>query len=210
MPSLLAVHVDRLVVDDRLVLVQEADERVDAALVQELVALPVRRARRRCVIVTPPLRNASSRSRWASVSKLKSTVSKICGSGLKVTLVPRFLVVPVTSRLVDRRAALVGSACRPAPLRQISSVERLRQRVDDRDADAVQTAGNLVAVVVEFAAGVQHRQHDFGRRLAAGVLIDRDAAAVVDDRHRAVDVERDVDLVAEPASASSIELSTTS
>ena len=50
------------------------------------------------VIVTPPLRNASSRSRCASVSKLNSVVSKICASGLNVTLVPRFLVVPVTSR----------------------------------------------------------------------------------------------------------------
>ena len=36
---LLAVHVNRLVVDDRLVLVQVADEGVDAAFVQELVAL---------------------------------------------------------------------------------------------------------------------------------------------------------------------------
>ena len=31
------------------------------------------------------------------MSKLKSVVSKICGSGLKVTFVPRFFVVPVTS-----------------------------------------------------------------------------------------------------------------
>ena len=45
----------------------------------------------------PPLRNASSRSRWASVSKLKTVVSKICVSGLKVTLVPRRFVVPVIS-----------------------------------------------------------------------------------------------------------------
>ena len=60
-------------------------------------------------------------------------------------------------------------------------VEPFGQRVHDRDADAVQTAGNLVAVVVELAAGVQHRQHDFGGRLAALVHVDRDAAAVVDD-----------------------------
>ena len=61
----------------------------------------------------------------------------------------------------------------------------------------MQTAGNLVAVVVELAAGVQHRQHDFGGRLAARVQVDRNAAAVVDDGDRAVDVHRDVDLVAE-------------
>jgi hypothetical protein len=50
------------------------------------------------VMTRPALRNASSRRRWASVSKLKSVVSKICASGLKVTLVPRRFVVPVTSR----------------------------------------------------------------------------------------------------------------
>ena len=61
----------------------------------------------------------------------------------------------------------------------------------------MQAARHLVAVVVELAAGVEHGQHDFGGRFAALVLIDRDAAAVVDDRHRAVDVDRDVDLIAE-------------
>ena len=60
----------------------------------------------------------------------------------------------------------------------------------------MQTARHLVAVVVELAAGVQDGQHDFGGGLAAGVLIDRNAAAVVDDRDGVVDVDRDVDLVA--------------
>ena len=44
---------------------------------------------------------------------------------------------------------------------------------------------------------MQHRQHDFRGRLAALVAIDRDAAAVVDDRDRSVDVNRHVHLVAE-------------
>ncbi len=43
----------------------------------------------------PALRKASSRSRWASTSKLKSVVSKISASGLKVILVPRRSVTPV-------------------------------------------------------------------------------------------------------------------
>ena len=47
--------------------------------------------------MTPPFRNASSRRRWASVSKLKTVVSKISASGLNVTFVPRRFVVPVTS-----------------------------------------------------------------------------------------------------------------
>ena len=144
----------------------------------------------------PPFRNASSRSRWASVSKLKTVVSNTCVSGLKVTFVPRRLVVPVISRSRRGRAALVALLVDLAVAPDFE-VERLGQRVDDRDADAVQPARHLVAVVVELAAGVQHGQDDFGGRFAARVPIDRDAAAVVDDRDRPVDVNRDVDLIAE-------------
>jgi hypothetical protein len=47
-------------------------------------------------------------------------------------------------------------------------LERLAQRVDDRDADAVQAAGHLVAAAVaELAAGVQDGEHDLDRRAAA-------------------------------------------
>ena len=61
----------------------------------------------------------------------------------------------------------------------------------------MQAAGDLIAVVVELAAGVQHGQDHFRRRLAAFVVIDRNAAPVVDDRDRTVDVDGDVDLIAE-------------
>ena len=44
--------------------------------------------------------------------------------------------------------------------------EPLRQRVDDRDAHAVEAAGDLVAAAAELAAGVQHGEHDLGRALA--------------------------------------------
>jgi hypothetical protein len=75
---------------------------------------------------------------------------------------------------------------------------RTSTRVDDRDADAVQAAGDLVAAAVaELAAGVQDGQHDLDGRLA--LLLHRrdgDAAAVVDDRDRVVGVDRDVDAVA--------------
>ena len=131
------------------------------------------------------------------MSKLYSTVSKICGSGLNVTFVPRRCVVPVDLEIGERVAALVALLVDLAVAPDLE-IEPLRQRVHDRDADAVQAAGHLVAVVVELAAGVQHGQHDFGRRLAAGVPVDRNAAAVVDDGDRVVDVDRDVDLVAEP------------
>ncbi len=76
-----------------------------------------------------------------------------------------------------------------------------RQRIDHADTDTVQTTGNLVAVVVELATGVQHGHDHFGSRhfaieLFAHLLVfaDRDTATVVGNRHRAVgmDVHRDV------------------
>ena len=76
-------------------------------------------------------------------------------------------------------------------------IQRFRQGVDHRHANAVQAARHLVAVVVELAARVEHRQHDFRGRLAADVLVHGNATAVVDHCHRTVDVDGDVDLVAE-------------
>ncbi len=148
------------------------------------------------VMRTPPFRKASSRRRCASVSKLKIVVSKISVSGLKVIFVPRRFVVPVTSRSRGRVPALVALLV-DLPVAPDLEIERLGEGVHHRHADAVEAARHLVAVVVELAAGVQHGQHDLGGRLAARVLIDRDAAPVVDDGDGAVDVQGDVDLVAE-------------
>ena len=76
-------------------------------------------------------------------------------------------------------------------------VELLAQRVDAADADAVQTAGDLVVGGVELAAGVELGEHDLhrGHGLAGGqrLVVDRDAAAVVDDGDGVVDVDGDVD-----------------
>ena len=80
------------------------------------------------------------------------------------------------------------------------------QGVDDGYADAVQAAGNGIAVAAEFAAGVEHRQYDFDGRLADLMHGYGNAAAVVDDgnavvsfnRHfnvRAVSCQRFVDTV---------------
>ena len=78
-------------------------------------------------------------------------------------------------------------------------VQLLGQRVDDRHADAVQAAGDLVAAAVaELAAGVQHGQHDLDGGQAL-LLHDRDgdAAAVVGDGDRVVRVDGHGDLRAE-------------
>jgi hypothetical protein len=76
-----------------------------------------------------------------------------------------------------------------------------RQRVHARDAHAVQAARDLVAVLVELAAGVQLGQRDLGGRALGLVLVVHlhaggDAAAVVDDGDRVVGVDRDQDVVA--------------
>ena len=77
-------------------------------------------------------------------------------------------------------------------------IEPVGERVDDRDADAVQAAGNFVSVAIEFSAGVQHGHHDFGGGLFfRGVHVDGNAAAVVDDGDAVVVVHGDVDFVAE-------------
>ena len=69
-----------------------------------------------------------------------------------------------------------------------------RQRVDDRDADAMQAAGHLVGILVEFPAGVQLGHDDLGRRHAFLVVnAGWNAAPVVGDRDRAVGVEGDGD-----------------
>src|SRR5699024_862997 len=71
-----------------------------------------------------------------------------------------------------------------------------RQRVDDRESDAVQAAGGDVRAAAELAAGVQlGGDHLDARKAGAGLLVGRDAAAVVVDLDRVVGVQRDLDVV---------------
>ena len=70
-----------------------------------------------------------------------------------------------------------------------------RQRVDHRDADAVQAARDLVGVLVELPARMELGHDDFGRRDALALVdIGRDAAAVVAHRAGTVGIERDAHL----------------
>ena len=148
-------------------------------------------------IFRPRVRKAVSRRRSARVSKSKPISSKISRSGRKVILVPCSLVASPLAQLGHRFAALV--VLRPdVAVAADLQVQALGERVDDRDADAVQAAGDLVAAAVpELAAGVEDRQHDLGRRALLFLhRLDRDAAAVVGDRAAVVRVEDDADAVA--------------
>ena len=69
------------------------------------------------------------------------------------------------------------------PSRSTVGDEPLRERVDHRDADAVQAAGDLVALAAELSAGVELRQDDGETGQARAFHdVDRDAAAAVDAR----------------------------
>jgi len=74
-------------------------------------------------------------------------------------------------------------------------VEPVAEGVDDRYADAVQPAGDLVGILVELAAGVQFGHDHFGGgNPFALVDIDGDAAAVIGHRAGAVRIEDHLDL----------------
>ena len=68
-----------------------------------------------------------------------------------------------------------------------------RQGVDARNANPVQPAGNLIVALVEFAAGVQHREHHLERRFAfLRHEADGDAPPVVGYSNGAVAVDANV------------------
>ena len=74
-------------------------------------------------------------------------------------------------------------------------LELLAERVDDRCADAMQSARHFVGTVFELAARMQDGMHDFERRALFGRMhVDRDAAAVVLDRNAIVAQNDDIDL----------------
>ena len=62
----------------------------------------------------------------------------------------------------------------------------------------MQAAGNLIGRVIELTAGVKDRHDDLERRnLFDRVLVDGDAATVIDDRNGVVGVDRHLNLGAE-------------
>ena len=130
------------------------------------------------------------------MSKLYSVVSKICVIGferdLRAAALRRAGDLDRRNRIAPLVALLIDLAVAPD-----LQIETLGERIHDRHANTVQTAGYLVRGVLEFAARVQHGQDDFGRRTAVRHRIDRNAAPVVDDGDRVVDVDGDVDLIAE-------------
>ena len=99
--------------------------------------------------------------------------------------------------LGDGDAALVALA--PAlAVAADSDFEPARKSVHAGNAHAVQTAGNLVGVIVELAAGMElGHDHLNGRDAQFGMDIDRDAAAIVAHRDGIIDMDDNFHPVAE-------------
>ena len=184
-----------------LVLVEVGDEVLDAALVLELGGMTLG------TLVNDRDFQAAheegrSRRRSSSVWKSKSSDSKMSASGRNVTVVTGAGALRQLLALLQRglrRTARVLLAPDVAVAADLHT-QLLGERVDDRDPDPVQASGDLVAAALtELAARVQDGQDHFHRRLA--LLLHRrdgDAAAVVEDGHGVVGVDRDRDFGAEP------------
>ena len=134
---LLAVHVDRLVVDRRLVLVQVLHEGVDATLVEELVALAV------ALVVDGDRDAAVQEGEFAQT--LRQRVEAVV-DGLEDQLVrpERDLRSALLRRAGDFEIALRCAALVlllvDLPVAPDLEVQLHRQRIDDRHADAVEAA----------------------------------------------------------------------
>src|SRR2546426_11951022 len=107
--------------------------------------------------------------------------------------------LPAGGQLGGRDTAIFVALCPNLAVAANLNVEPLTERVDDRNADAVQASGHLVGRVLELASRVQHGEHHFGRWLPAFLVgVDGDTAPVVTDRARAIGVQDDFDRIAEP------------
>ena len=190
----IAAHVDRLLVDDAFVLVQVLDERDDAAVVMETMVLAVAfvvEGDGHAGVEERELAQALSERVEAELRRLEDL-----RVGLERDFRAALLRRAGDDKIGLRRPALVGLLVDLFVAPDLE-LEALGQRIDHRHADAVQAARDLVAVVVELAAGMEHGEHDFRGRATALVHVGRDAAAVVDDGDRVVDVNGDVDLARE-------------
>ena len=154
-------------------------------------------ARRSSVSVmrSPLFRKAICWKRARSVSKSKSMRLEDGGIGVE-----RLRRAGLGGLLALDQAALrlaaVGEGHPPdVALPADLGVDPAGERVDHRDADAVQAARDRVAAAAELAAGVQDGHHDLDRRLVLRrVHVDRDAAAVVHDFDAAIGLQHDFDV----------------
>ena len=75
----------------------------------------------------------------------------------------------------------------------------LGQGINNRNANPVQSARDLVRIIIKFTAGMQLRHDHFGCRNALfSVNINRNAPAIISDRHRPILIQLYLDNVTMP------------
>jgi hypothetical protein len=190
----LALEEEHLGVDRRLVLVEVLDELDDAALVEEGVAALV------------PLVLDDDLEALVEEGHLAEPVGeRVEGErGLLEDLAVRLELhdgavlggLLAGGELAQRHAVLVALGPHLAVAADLQ-LEPLAERVDHRHPHAVEAAGYLVGGVLELAAGMEHGEDDFRRRLATFLVgVHGNAAAVVPHRAGPVGVQDDLDAVA--------------
>ena len=193
----LVMEVDRVRMQRGLAPVQVSHELGDAALEMKLLRLPLV-----AVVGKHDLQPGVEKRHFAQAIRKNLVLERGGGEDIRIR------AERDTGPGLARPARAVQAALRLAarillfprePVPPDLHLQLFGQRVHATHADSVQAAGHLVAVGIELAAGMQLGHHDLGRRDAlGGVLVHRDAATVILDRDRVVDVDRDVDSVAVP------------
>ena len=189
------IEVDRLLVDRLLLAVEVGNEGADAALKMERLAAFLLAA-----LIHERDRNAvveEGEFAQAVLQRLKAVRGN--GEDLRIRnemhARTRGLGCADLMQLIHCHAARKGNLIDLAVTAHLD-LHRGGEGVDDRDADAVETAGDLVAVAAELAARMENSEHDLDRRHAALVHINGNAAAVVRDGDAVVLVDHNLDVVA--------------
>ncbi len=194
-----ALEENDVLVDGVLRVVDVRDEVADAALVVELLGLAP------CPLVAQDDPQAAREKRGLAEPLRERR-------GRKLRLVEdlrvrqegdrraRLLLARDADRLhLGRRLASSELLAVDLPVASDLGDEPFGQGIDDRDADAVEAAGHLVAVPAELSPGVKLRQDDCeSREPLLGDDVDRDARAGVAHGHRVVRMNGDVDPVVAP------------
>ena len=194
----LGLHDDRLRDERRLVAVEIFDERLDAALVAQLLALLDGVAH----VGEHDGDAGIEEGEFAQPVLQRREIELRHGEGL-LRRQERHLGAALVVRGADHgersdRLAVAEFHEMLLAVAPDGELEPAGQRIDHGDADAVQAAGHLVGVLVEFSAGVQLGHDDLGGRHAFALVdVGRDAAAVVAHGAGAVGIERDHDFLGE-------------
>ena len=176
--------------DGRLVRVEVADERVDAALVVERLLVVLL-----ALVVLEVDAHALVQEREFAQAVAEDLPLERMAAEDRVVREERHLRARLVAALAHNLERLRDVAAGELNVVDLAAaldlhLHPVRERVHAAHADAVQTARDLVVGAVELAARVQDREHDLdGGAMLRGMHVDGDAAAVVRHAEGAVRVD---------------------